>query len=131
MRTLFVSIVLTLTGIAALAEDTNTAAVRVTVECKQDLRKLCRPAPPGGPLKCLMDHKADVAPGCRKALDSTKGASLPSGAAPSRSCLPEFQKVCQGAKSKELNSCLKAHRGDLSEPCRKVLDAAVSSSAKR
>jgi hypothetical protein len=134
MRILIVSALLACAGLSAAAQDTNTAAVGVTVACKQDLRKLCRPAPHGGPLKCLMDHKTEVAPGCRKALDSIKGASLPADAPPSAksgSCLVELQKVCKDAKSKDLNACLKAHGGELSAPCRKVLGSAQKASAQR
>lgn len=107
----------------ASAADTNAAAVSVTSACRSDLRKLCRPAGAGGPLKCLLDHKAEVEPACRKALDGMKGAVTPSGK-PTKSCLPEFTKVCSGVKSHDFKACLKEHRKELSPECRKAADAA-------
>ena len=105
------------------AADTNAAAVSVTSACRSDLRKLCRPAPKGGPLKCLLDHKDEVEPGCRKTLDGMKGAVTPAGK-PTKSCLPEYTKVCSGVKSKDFKACLKEHRKELSAECRKAADAA-------
>jgi hypothetical protein len=112
---------------AARAADTNAAAVSITGACRADLRKLCRPAPAGGPLKCLLDHKDSVEPGCRKALDGLKGAAVPQ--APSKgqpkSCLPEYTKVCAGMKSKDFKACLKEHRKELSPACQKAAEAAL------
>lgn len=107
----------------AAAADTNASAVSVASACRSDLRKLCRPAPKGGPLKCLIDHKEEVEPACRKALDGMKGAATPAGK-PAKSCLPEYAKVCSGIKSKDFKACLKEHRKDLSPECRKAAEAA-------
>lgn len=112
--------------LAAHAADTNDAAVSLTSACRKELRSTCKPKAGTSPLKCLQDHKADVSPACRKALDASKGAALPPSTAPApghaSSCVPEFEKVCKGVKSKELGSCLKTHRAGLSEFCRKIAD---------
>ena len=108
-----------LAAIPAAAADTNDAAVSLTMACRPELRGACKPVKGKGmsPLKCLQEHKADASAACRKALDGMKGASLPSGAKPqpgaAGSCIPEFEKVCKGVKSKELASCLKAHSSTL------------------
>ena len=82
-----------------------------------------------------MEHKAEVAPACRVALDALKGASLPASATPAAgqtsSCMPEFEKVCKGVKSKELGACLESHRTELSEFCRKIADSVVKAPSRR
>lgn len=113
------------------AADTNAAAGGVTAACRAELRSLCKPKAGWSPLKCLREHKAEASPACRKALDGIKGATLPAGgpkagaaaAGQSRSCVPEYEKVCKGVKSDELRPCLKAHREELSEFCRKITDS--------
>ncbi|MBI3549223.1 MAG: hypothetical protein HY078_09305 [Elusimicrobia bacterium] len=120
----------------AAAADTNDAAVDITLACRKDLRTLCKPKPGGpGPLACLMEHKAEVAPECRKALDASKGAALPAGKTPgsakASSCTAEFAKSCKGARGEAMRACLKAHRGDFSELCRQLADAAAKVPPKK
>lgn len=127
MKALFALLLAVAAARPAAAADVRSGVVGVMAACRSDLRQFCRPAPVGGPLKCLLDHKEEVQPDCRKALDSIKG--LPAPAAPAaagrpKSCLPEFTKVCSGAKSKDFKACINAHRSELSSYCRKMADAA-------
>ncbi len=131
MKTLLSLLVASSFALSVRAADTNSAAVGISQACKPELRSVCKPKKGSSPLKCLKEHKAEASPACQAALDGLKGATVPEGGAKagaatagkSRSCVPEFEKVCKGAKSGELNTCLKAHLGELSEFCRKVTES--------
>ena len=137
MKTVLFSMLLILPAIAARAEDTNAAALRIVSACREDLHKYCRPSPAGGPIKCLEDHKDQVAPDCKTALGGLKGATVPTYGKPPagrkgkpKSCLPEFTKACAGAKSKEFHACLKEHRKEFSDFCKHAVDADEASQKK-
>jgi hypothetical protein len=138
MRTLAAAFILAAVAAAGRAEkpasapDRNDAAARVSLSCRPELRSLClRGRKPGeNPLSCLERHRPELAPACREALDALQAAPAPKGGAPAArpagaaSCMPEFEKACKGVKSKELRGCLKAHRGEFSELCRRAVDGA-------
>jgi len=108
--------------------DITSDTLRIMQDCKAERKKFCRKSKPeGGPLACLMKHKAESSEGCKAALDAIKGGELPSAATPMPDtpggrCLAEYQKVCKGVKSKELKNCLHERKNELSEECRHVVE---------
>ena len=99
-------------------------AARIGVECKDDFRKLCKDAAGGSLVQCMEQHRAEVSAACRAAMDASKSGARAAGAHGQRppSCKDDFVRVCKGAKSGALRDCLKAHRLELSELCRKMFD---------
>jgi len=127
--------VLALAFAHAQASDARLASVRIGVDCKDDFAKFCKnPAPGSSPLRCILAHKSEIAPACLSALDAAMDPAAARGKQPqppAHSCKDEFVKVCAGAKSGELKRCLQAHRGELSEFCRKMLDLSTSRPKKK
>jgi len=109
--------------------DLTSDTLRIMQECKAERKKYCRKSKAeGGPLACLMKHKAESSEACKAALDSIKGGEMPSAASATTSstsggnCMVEYQRICKGVKSKELKNCLREHKGELSDLCRHAVE---------
>jgi hypothetical protein len=101
-------------------------AARIGVDCKDDFQKLCKGEPGGSMLECMQRHRAEVGEACRAAMDAGKGAGAAASGKRPPSCKDDYVRVCKGAKSGELKACLKAHRKELSDFCRKIFDMTQS-----
>ncbi len=97
-------------------------SARIGVDCKDDFKKLCKDEHGSSVLKCMQAHRSETSAACVAAMDAAgKGAPATAGKRPP-SCKDDFVRVCKGVKSGELKACLKEHRMELSEFCRKLVD---------
>ncbi len=61
---------------AAQSGSANEAQAAARRACRGDFQRLCQGVQPGGgrPLRCLEEHRAELGPDCRTALDAAKQA---------------------------------------------------------
>ncbi|MGH6985393.1 MAG: cysteine rich repeat-containing protein [Caulobacteraceae bacterium] len=70
---------LPLLGAAALAASACSAAPRggggLRQACRADFQKLCaNPTPGERPIRCLVEHRDQLSPACKSALDQARAA---------------------------------------------------------
>lgn len=103
--------VATLWVVAAAAA--SPAARAADGPCRDDTRKLCASAKPGGGqvVACLKEHEAELSPACKTALPVIE------------QCAAELRKVCEGGKRREMRNCLRDNADKLSPACRATAPA--------
>lgn len=118
--------------LAVLAVPSSHAAAmvdsaRIGVGCRDDFKRFCKGAAAGTLIQCMDQHRAELGEACRSAIDvGKKGTGASTNAQRPPSCKDDFVRVCKGVKSGELRSCLKTHRAELSDFCRKIYDMTYS-----
>jgi hypothetical protein len=109
--------------LAVFATSTAFAqAEKIEKPCKADVKKFCKGIKPGeGRIsKCLLDHKADVAPACiakiEKADEAFKDWKL--------KCGPDVRKFCKDVKpgAGRVLACLVGQKSNLAAECRGKVD---------
>jgi hypothetical protein len=104
---------LAVTLLIVAAAASSPAARAADGPCRDDTRKLCASARPGGGqvVGCLKEHEADLSPACQAALPVIE------------QCAAELRKVCDGGKRRELRSCLRDNADKLNPVCRSMVPA--------
>ncbi len=100
--------------------------------CMPDVLKYCQgvPAGAGHVLGCLEEHKTDLDPACRTALEGTKRrADQRHTVRPARApwvspCKGDIKNLCKDAPdgARQIATCLVQHRSYLSDACKAALE---------
>ena len=92
--------------------------------CGADAAKLCPDAKPGdGKFRdCMEEHKAELSQGCRDFIASKHQEMAGKG---KEACGADGAKFCAGMKPGDgkFGPCMKEHKDELSEACRKFMSA--------
>ena len=116
-----------LCGIVALAMFLAAGAAfaageKVEKPCKADVKKFCKDVKPGeGRIaKCLLDHKADVAPACVAKIEKAEAVF----ADWKEKCGADVKKFCKDVKpgAGRILACLVGQKSNLSGDCRGKVD---------
>lgn len=121
-RALLVAALLAAAPLASAQTATNDALG----PCAADAARLCADvgAGHGGKMRCLNQHESELSPECKDRLTAVKDRMKALIGELEEVCGDDGRKLCkEHALGAGFLPCLSQHEKDLSEPCRKWLDA--------
>ena len=111
IRSAFVTMAFALFAAGAVAD--ADAQQRREGPCAADAKKFCANVPPGeGRIyKCMMGHRAELAPACRDGMEKFDRLA--------KACKSDWEKYCKSipAGDGRILSCLKGREPDLDKAC--------------